>query len=78
MADGRPLEQGDILYAVVEDIDPKTNKVFLRADKLFSLENRQTYTLGLSAVDASTGRIGISLPDMEQVKAGWISTWKIL
>nr|WP_157580176.1 lytic transglycosylase domain-containing protein [Rudanella lutea] len=78
MADGRPVEQGDILYAVVEDIDPKTNKVFLRADKLFSLENRQTYTLGLSAVDASTGRIGISLPDMEQVKAGWISTWKIL
>jgi membrane-bound lytic murein transglycosylase D len=78
MADGRSVEQGDILYAIVEDIDPKTNKVFLRADKLFSVEDRETYSLALSAVDASTGRIGINLPDMEQVKSGWISTWKIL
>ena len=78
MADGKSVDQGDILYAIVEDIDPKTNKVFLRGDRLYSKENRETYSLTLSAVDASTGRIGIYLPDMEQVKAGWISTWKVL
>ncbi|MCY7356973.1 MAG: lytic transglycosylase domain-containing protein [Rudanella sp.] len=78
MADGKTVDQGDVLYAIVEDIDPKLNKVFLRGDKLYSKENRETYNMTLSAVDASTGRIGISLPDMEQVKAGWISTWKVL
>lgn len=78
IANGKAVDQGDILYAIVEDIDPKTNKVFLRGDRLYSKENRETYSLTLSAVDASTGRIGIFLPDMEQVKAGWISTWKVL
>lgn len=78
MADGKQVDQGDVLYAIVEDIDPKTNKVFLRGDKLYSKDSRETYTMTLSAVDASTGRIGIHLPDMEQVKAGWISTWKVL
>ncbi len=78
MADGKTVDQGDVLYAIVEDIDPKTNKVFLRGDKLYSKGNRETYDLTLAAVDASTGRIGIYLPDMEQVKAGWISTWKVM
>lgn len=78
MADGKPVDQGDVLYAVVEDIDPKTNKVYFRADKVYSASDRQTHKLALSAVDASTGRIGINLLDMAQVKSGWISTWKVL
>ena len=78
MTDGRQVEAGDILYATVEDIDLKTDKVYLRADRLYSTSNKQTYNLALAAVDASTGRIGIRAPDVEQVKAGWILTWKAL
>ena len=78
MADSREVEEGDILYAVVEDIDPKTDKIFLRADKLYSATDKHTYNLALAAVDASTGRIGIKLPDVDQIKSGWILTWKAL
>ena len=78
MAEATEVEENDVLYAVVEDIDLKTNKVYLRADKLYSVADRQTYPLALAAVDASTGRIGIKIPDVAQVKAGWILTWKAL
>ncbi len=78
MADGKAVDEGDILYAVVEDIDTKTGKVYLRADKLYSTSEKYTYNLSLSAIDASTGRIGIKLPDVNQVKEGWILTWKAL
>ena len=78
MADNKEVDEGDILYAVVEDVDLKTNKLYLRADKLYSVSEKHTYNLALAAVDASTGRIGISLTDIDQVKAGWILTWKAL
>ena len=78
MADGKEVEEGDVLYAVVEDIDPRTNKLYLRADKLYSAGEKHTYNLALAAVDASTGRIGIRLPDVAAVKSGWILTWKAL
>lgn len=78
MADGKEVNEGDILYAVVEDVDPKMNKLYLRADKLYSAAEKHTYPLALAAVDASTGRLGISIPDVDQVKAGWILTWKAL
>lgn len=78
MADGKPVQEGDKLYAVVEDIDTKTGKLYLRADKLYSASEKRTYNLALTAVDASTGRIGIRLPDVDDVKAGWILTWKAL
>jgi len=78
MADGKEVEEGDVLYAVVEDIDAKTNRMYLRADKLYSASEKHTYNLALSAVDASTGRIGIKLPDVDQIKSGWILTWKAL
>lgn len=72
------VSEGDVLYAVVEDIDTKANKLYLRADKLYSASDRSTYALAMAAVDASTGRLGIKLPDVDQVKAGWILTWKVL
>ncbi|GAB3992974.1 hypothetical protein GCM10028807_27050 [Spirosoma daeguense] len=78
MADGREVDEGDILYAVIEDLDVKTNKIYLRADKLYSPSEKHTYSLTLSAVDASTGRIGIKVPDIDQIRAGWILTWKAL
>lgn len=78
MADGKEVEEGDVLYAIVEDIDKKTDKIYLRADRLYSASEKHTYTMNLSAIDASTGRIGIKLPDVDQIKAGWILTWKTL
>ncbi|WP_080241146.1 lytic transglycosylase domain-containing protein [Spirosoma rigui] len=76
MANDKEVDEGDILYAVVEDIDRKHNKLYLRADKLYSPADKQTYNLALVAIDASTGRIGVNLADIDQVKAGWILTWK--
>lgn len=78
LADGRQVDQGDVLYAIVEDIDNQTGKVYLRADRVYSASDRQTHKLALSAVDASTGRLGINIADMGQVKAGWISVWKVI
>ncbi|GAB3776080.1 hypothetical protein GCM10028818_21090 [Spirosoma horti] len=78
MAGDRQVEEGDILYAVIEDIDTKANKVYLRSEKLYSASDKQTYSLALSAVDASTGRLGIKLSDLSQIKSGWILTWKSL
>lgn len=78
MADGKDVDEGDVLYAVVEDIDTKAGKLYLRADKLYSTTEKHTYNLTLAAVDASTGRIGIKIPDLDQVKSGWILTWKAL
>lgn len=78
LADGREVEEGDILYAVVEDIDPKTNKLYLRADRVYSNSEKHLYSLALTAIDASTGRNGIKIPDVDQVKSGWILTWKSL
>ncbi|GAB3736944.1 hypothetical protein GCM10028816_39930 [Spirosoma lituiforme] len=78
MAGDRQVEEGDRLYAVIEDIDLKANKVYLRSEKLYSASDQQTYSLALAAVDASTGRIGIKLSDLTQMKSGWLLTWKSL
>ncbi|CCG99668.1 lytic transglycosylase catalytic [Fibrella aestuarina BUZ 2] len=78
LVDDVTVSEGDRLYAVVEDIDPKTNKVYFRADKIYTNSRHETLSLPLIAVDASTGRMGIKLPDLTQLKTGWILTWKAL
>ncbi|MEZ0611699.1 lytic transglycosylase domain-containing protein [Fibrella sp. WM1] len=78
MVDDVTVSEGDRLYAVVEDIDPKTNRVYFRADKIYTNSQHETLNLPLIAVDASTGRMGIKLPDLNQLKTGWILTWKAL
>jgi membrane-bound lytic murein transglycosylase D len=78
IAGGHEVEEGDVLYAVVEDIDTKSNKVYLRSEKLYSPTEKETYGLALSAVDASTGRVGIKLSELTRLQAGWILTWKAL
>jgi membrane-bound lytic murein transglycosylase D len=78
MANDVAVTEGDRLYAVVEDIDTKTGRVYFRADKLYTANKQQTMVLPLAAVDASTGRMGIKIPDVDQMKAGWTLTWKAL
>ncbi|MBO0951769.1 transglycosylase SLT domain-containing protein [Fibrella forsythiae] len=77
-AENVTVSEGDRLYAVIEDIDNKTGKIYFRADKLYTDGSQQSMQLPLAAVDASTGRIGLKLPDVDQMKAGWILTWKVL
>jgi len=78
MVDGQPVSEGDMLYAIVEDVDPKTHRIYLRADKVYSASEHHTYDLSLAAVDAATGRLGVEIPDIDQVRVGWILTWKSL
>ena len=78
MANDVAVTEGDRLYAIIEDIDTKTGRVYFRADKLYTAGNQQTTVLPLAAVDASTGRMGIKIPDVDQMKAGWTLTWKAL
>lgn len=72
------ISEGDRLYAVVEDVDVKTNKVYFRADKIHTGNQHETLNLPLIAVDATTGRMGINAPDLTQLKAGRLLTWKAL
>ncbi|PRY43086.1 transglycosylase-like protein with SLT domain [Spirosoma oryzae] len=78
IVDGQPVSEGDMLYAIVEDVDPKTHRIYLRADKVYSASEHHTYDLSLAAVDAATGRLGVEIPDIDQVRVGWILTWKSL
>ena len=78
LVNDKSVDEGDLLYAVVEDVDLKANRLYLRADRLYSASEKHTYPLALVAVDASTGRVGISLTDVDQLRAGWTLTWKAL
>lgn len=78
MAGKRIVAEGDRMYAIVEDIDLTTGRLYLRTEKIYSPADHATYGLTLGAIDASTGRIGINIPDVAQMKAGWILTWKML
>ena len=72
------FEEGDLLYALLEDVDVTNGRMYFRAQKVWSLKNRTLTSLPLIAVDVSTGESGIPLPDLDALKAGWILTWKAL
>jgi membrane-bound lytic murein transglycosylase D len=78
LANAETAAEGDRIYAVVEDIDLKTNRIYFRAETLFSRTEQQTYQLALAAVDAKTGRVGLSLADLAEGKPGLVLTWKVL
>ncbi|RRB01264.1 lytic transglycosylase domain-containing protein [Larkinella rosea] len=72
------FDEGDLLYAVIESVDSRNGKMYLRAQKIWSLQSRTLVPLAMTAVDVSTGQSGIPLPDLDALKAGWILTWKAL
>ncbi|RCR70668.1 lytic transglycosylase domain-containing protein [Larkinella punicea] len=76
--EGIRFEEGDLLYALLEDVDVTNGRMYFRTRKVWSLKNRTLTSLPLIAVDVSTGESGIPLPDLEALKAGWIVTWKAL
>ncbi|MFD2935596.1 lytic transglycosylase domain-containing protein [Spirosoma flavum] len=72
--DENELKMGDILYAVVDDIDAYGN-LFLRATKAVSAQTNTTVPLTLIAMNPATGLAGIPRPKV--VKTGWIVQWKL-
>lgn len=68
------LHKGDILYAVVDDID-RQNNLFFRATKALSSETNTTIPLTLLAMNPATGLAGI--PQPKAIKPGWVVEWKL-
>ncbi|WP_266364257.1 lytic transglycosylase domain-containing protein [Tellurirhabdus rosea] len=75
---GLTLDEGDLLYAMVETVDVSRNKLFFRVEKAYSRRDKLVVPALLSAVNAATGQTGIPLPDLDEVRAGWTVTLKPL
>ncbi|AUD07472.1 lytic transglycosylase [Spirosoma pollinicola] len=72
--DENELKKGDILYAVVDDIDARGN-LFLRVTKAVLSETNTTIPLTLLAINPATGLAGIARPKV--LKPGWVVQWKL-
>ncbi len=68
------LKAGDIIYALVDDIDTRGN-LFLRATKGISSETKTTIQLSLIAMNPATGLAGVPRP--KSIKSGWVVQWKL-
>ncbi|WP_198174829.1 lytic transglycosylase domain-containing protein [Spirosoma arboris] len=68
------LKTGDILYAIVDDVDTRGN-LFLRATKAVSAQENITVSLTLLAMNPATGLAGIPRPKV--IKPGWVVQWKL-
>lgn len=68
------LKAGDMLYAVVDDVDAKGN-LFLRATKAVSAQTSTTVPLTLIAMNTATGLAGVPRPKV--LKPGWVVQWKL-
>ncbi|WP_229379925.1 lytic transglycosylase domain-containing protein [Fibrella forsythiae] len=67
------LKTGDMLYAVVDDIDSQ-KQLFLRATKVVSAETKEVTPLMISAMNPVTGLLGLPMP--KNLQAGWLVQWK--
>ena len=72
--DEEELKTGDVLYAVVDDIDARGN-LFLRATKAVSAQTNRGISLTLTAMNPATGLAGLPRPKV--VKPGWVVQWKL-
>lgn len=68
------LKAGDVIYAVVDDIDIRGN-LFLRATKAICAETKAIIPLTLMAMNPATGLAGVPRPKV--VKPGWVVQWKL-
>ncbi|WP_041615717.1 transglycosylase SLT domain-containing protein [Spirosoma linguale] len=72
--DESTLKAGDMLYAIIDDIDTYGN-LFFRATKAISAQTKTTIPLTLIALNPATGLAGIPRPKV--VKPGWVVQWKL-
>ncbi len=68
------FEVGDVLYALVDDVDAR-GVVYLRATKLVSQANNVTVPVTLLAINPVTGMAGINVP--KTPKPDWEVNWKV-
>lgn len=68
------LQAGDLLYAVVDDVDTQGN-LFLRATKAISAQTQTTIPITLIAMNPATGLAGVPRP--KAIKPGWVVQWKL-
>ena len=68
------LQAGDLLYAVVDDVDTQGN-LFLRATKAISAQTKTAIPITLIAMNPVTGLAGVPRP--KAVKPGWVVQWKL-
>ena len=68
------LKPGDVLYALVDDIDARGN-LFLRATKAVSVGTNSAIPLTLIAINPTTGLAGVPRP--KAFKPGWVVQWKL-
>ncbi len=68
------LQAGDLLYAVVDDVDTQGN-LFLRATKAISAQTKTAIPITLIAMNPVTGLAGVPRPKV--VKPGWVVQWKL-
>lgn len=72
--DQTDLKAGDVLYAIVDDVDARGN-LFLRATKAISVQSSTTVPLTLIAMNTATGLAGVPRPKV--LKPGWVVQWKL-
>jgi membrane-bound lytic murein transglycosylase D len=68
------LQPGDVLYAVVDEIDA-SGHLFLRATKALKSADNEIISLTLVAINPATGSAGVPLP--KTLKPGWRVQWQI-
>ncbi|MFD2571681.1 lytic transglycosylase domain-containing protein [Spirosoma soli] len=68
------LKAGDVLYALVDDIDNR-GTIFLRATKVITATTKETIPLTLTAINPATGLAGLPRPKV--IKPGWVVQWKL-
>lgn len=68
------LKIGDVLYAVVDDVDARGN-LFLRATKAIPADTKKPISLTLLGMNPGTGMAGLTLP--KKIEPGWIVQWKL-
>ncbi|GAB2516296.1 hypothetical protein GCM10027085_02790 [Spirosoma aerophilum] len=68
------LKTGDMLYAVIDDIDTRGN-LFFRATKAISATTNTAIPLTLIAINPATGLAGLPRPRV--IPPGWVVQWKL-
>lgn len=72
--DQEELKEGDLLYALVDDIDAQ-GTLFLRVTKGVPTNANQSVPLNMLAINPATGLAGVTAP--KPAKPGWVVQWRV-
>ena len=72
--DQQEFNEGDVLYAVVDDVDARGN-LFLRVTKAVPTATDRPVPLTMLAINPTTGLAGVPTP--KATKPGWVVRWRV-